>query len=252
LAGGPSLGLLMTLVGRFEEVSGLESTPATTCSGAQGAAPAGARRADAPGFGAKQGRRLAAGGPEECDRRTGRWWMGAAGLARRRRLWDTAAVLVARKKIGGGGPEQRGGELRAFWDDPRDEDEVVARLRPQLGGHRAAAACARSARRGRATARGQGGPRPVCSSPQDSTHGPTGLRRYQGRTRSTTEHPRSVSRRDRRATRGAPGHDVHGARARQTLGCLFFCFICAASNMHNSLKCQLTSKSPKRKVVEEL
>jgi hypothetical protein len=31
-----------------------------------------------------------------------------------------------------------------------------------------------------------------------------------------------------------------------------FYFICAASKMHNSLKCKLTSKSPKSKVVEEI
>jgi hypothetical protein len=39
LDGGPLPGLLLTLIGRFEEVSRPESMPASTCSGAQGAVP---------------------------------------------------------------------------------------------------------------------------------------------------------------------------------------------------------------------
>jgi hypothetical protein len=40
-------------------------------------------------------------------------------------------------------------------------------------------------------------------------------------------------------------------RGEDAVGALFY-FICTTSKMHNSLKCQLTSKSPKIKVVEEL
>jgi hypothetical protein len=40
-------------------------------------------------------------------------------------------------------------------------------------------------------------------------------------------------------------------RGEDAVGALFY-FICATSKMHNSIKCQLTSKSPKSKVVEEL
>jgi hypothetical protein len=64
-----------------------------------------------------KGSGLAAGGPEERDRRTGRWGMGAARLARRRRLWKTAAVQAARSSV----------RLRMFLHAQDDGNEGEAR-----------------------------------------------------------------------------------------------------------------------------
>jgi hypothetical protein len=76
LAGGPLPWLLLTFVGRLEVVFRPVSTPASSCGGAQGAAPAGTRCADAPAFYAKHGDGASCRRPEEVDRRSGRWWLG--------------------------------------------------------------------------------------------------------------------------------------------------------------------------------
>jgi hypothetical protein len=144
--------------------------------------------------------------------RVGRRWFraggGAHGGTRARRPTPAAADR--------GAMASRERHCEAFGGGPRDEDEVRARLRRQLGRGRTAAACAGERGAGVRRRVAQEGPRPVCGASQHSVHGPTSLRRYQGRMRSTTELPRSVRRRDRRMTRGALHAGVHG---RELPGC---------------------------------
>jgi hypothetical protein len=116
LVGGPLPWLLLTFVGRFEVVSRLGSTPASSCGGAQGAAPAGARRADTPALDAKHGRRgklqaglrRVTGGPAGGDWAREARFRGGCDYGGRRTEKDQnevglAALTRARRRRRGGG-----------------------------------------------------------------------------------------------------------------------------------------------------
>jgi hypothetical protein len=87
-----------------------------------------------------------------------------------------------------------------------------------------------------------------------AAYGETARRRVHRDAGSTATVPRppyaGLARRRHVAARLGAGAlaPEHGEDA---VGALFY-FVCTISKMHNSLKCQLTSKSPNSKVVEEL